>query len=125
MKNYKKIGVWMDYSQAHIIEFVASGKMPEIIVSEVNTNIQKALNHNKDFILRQRLQKQHRYYKSIASAITESDEVLLFGPTDAKKELLGMLRKDHAFDEVTIELYDSLKVIDPRDYNYFSGQGVK
>jgi len=32
------------------------------------------------------------------------DEVLLFGPTNAKNELVNILKVDHHFDEIKIEV---------------------
>lgn len=64
---------------------------------------QKAM-HNKE------QHEQLAYYKEIAAVIKNYEEVLLFGPTDAKKELVNILKEDHHFDKIKIEIKDAGKM---------------
>lgn len=40
---------------------------------------------------------QSEYYKKLGVAIRNYDDVILFGPTDAKAELYNKLKEDHLF----------------------------
>ena len=48
--------------------------------------------------------QQTDYYKKVGEAIRQYDDVLLFGPTDAKVELFNLLKADHRFEKITIHL---------------------
>ena len=54
--------------------------------------------HNKE------QQKQSTYFNRIADVIKNYNEVLLFGPTDAKSELLNLLKTDHLFENIKMEV---------------------
>ncbi len=47
--------------------------------------------HNKE------QQQQSEYYKTLGETIKNYDDVLLFGPTNAKVELLNILKADISF----------------------------
>ncbi len=44
------------------------------------------------------------FFSRISDVIINYDEVLLFGPTNAKTELTNQLKEDHHFDEIKIEV---------------------
>ncbi|MBI3234993.1 MAG: hypothetical protein HYZ42_13320, partial [Bacteroidetes bacterium] len=50
--------------------------------------------------------------KEIATEILKYNHVLLFGPTDAKKELHNFLKKDSHFKEVKIDIQSADKMTD-------------
>ncbi len=45
---------------------------------------------------------QAEYYKTIGEAVKNYDNVLLFGPTNARVELLNILKADMHFDKIKI-----------------------
>jgi hypothetical protein len=51
-----------------------------------------------------------KYFKSLSEVIQTYDDVLLFGPCDAKKELFNILKDDHHYDKINIELKQSDKM---------------
>ena len=74
--------------------------------------------HNKE---------QHRqsdYYKKIGGEILQYDEVVLFGPTNAKSELANMLKEDHRFASIKLEIKSSDKMTENQEHafvkDYFS-----
>ncbi|MGG9970883.1 hypothetical protein ACQ33O_03720 [Ferruginibacter sp. SUN002] len=94
----KKIGIWMDHSVAHLIEFST-----DLIESKFDLQIKEGGLAKSEHVMHNKEQdQQHEYYKNISDIIKDYDEVLLFGPTDAKTELLNMLKEDHHFDKVRI-----------------------
>jgi ADP-heptose:LPS heptosyltransferase len=118
MTTEKKLGIWMDHSIAHVIEFAidqnvnaAQTKEAKIIESkftreEKEQTLEKSENvmHNKEKHL------QSEYYKKLAEVIKNYDEVILFGPTEAKKELLNALKADHHFEKIKIDIQQADKM---------------
>ena len=112
----KKLGIWIDHSNAHLMEFCPEEKTITIIKSdftqqEKHSSLEKNENimHNKE---------QHMlagYFKKIAEVIKQYDEVVLFGPTDAKLELKNLLKEDHHFDKIKIETRSADKMTEMQE----------
>jgi stalled ribosome rescue protein Dom34 len=62
--------------------------------------------HNK------RQQLHEVYYKEIADVILKYNNVLLFGPTNAKTELHNYLNKDLHFKDINIDIESADKMTD-------------
>lgn len=115
----KRLGIWMDHSNAHIIEFSADQMETQTLNSKF-TNEEKGeslgkseqLMHNKE----QHLQAE--FYKELGEVIKKYDEVLLFGPTSAKLELHNILKEDHHFDKIKIETASSDKMTENQQYAF-------
>jgi hypothetical protein len=91
MPTKKNLAIWMDHSNAHLVEF---------------TNVPMTMN-----ILHNRAQRQPSgFYKRIGEVIKNYQNVLLFGPTDAKTELLTILRADRHFEKIILETKESDKM---------------
>ncbi len=103
MTTEKKLGIWMDHANAHLMEY------PDTIVTKIitsdSTHEEKefTLQKGESFMQRKNQQQEAAYYKTIADSIRNYDEVLLFGPTDAKIELLNILKADLSFSKIKIE----------------------
>ncbi len=124
MTNGKKIGIWMDHSNAHLMEY-ADLIVTKIITSASTYEEKKfTLQKGESFMQRKNQQQEAEYYDSIAASIRDYDEVLLFGPTDAKTELLNILKADLGFSKVKIETKPSDKMTDNQEQafvrDYFS-----
>jgi stalled ribosome rescue protein Dom34 len=105
MKTNKCLGIWMDYSKAHLMQLLPGDIHTQIIESnftheEKASSIEKSEKHmhNKE-------EGEHlKYFKKIQKEIEKYDDVLLFGPTDAKEELNKLLHEDHINTRVRIEI---------------------
>ena len=111
MKTAKKVGIWMDHASAHIIEFTSNPIETKTILSkftheEKETSLSKSesLMHNKE------QHEQSAYYKKLGETIRNYDEVILFGPTDAKVELFNILKADHHFEKIKVEIKQTDKM---------------
>ena len=127
MSTAKELGIWMDHASAHLMEFTTDPITTSTIPSEFShgekeESLQKSesLMHNKE---------QHdeaAYYKQLSAIIKNYDSVLLFGPTEAKTELLNILRADHHFEKIKIEVKQTDKMTDNQQHafvkEYFSTQ---
>jgi len=105
MKSSKKLGIWMDHSMAHLMDL-----KNDIIVSNTIES-QSEPQENEENVIKDEshmLNKEQRqlssYYKKISNIIKDYEEVVLFGPTDAKKELFNLLKEDQHFDKIKIEI---------------------
>jgi hypothetical protein len=58
-------------------------------------------------------------------AIKDCTEVLLFGPTDAKTELLHILRADHHFDNIEIEVMPADKMTETQQQAFVKDYFLK
>jgi len=112
MKSIKYLGIWMDHSIAHIIELKNDIVVTNIIESETDQSEKQHL--GKDEKLRQNIdQKQLKdYFTRISNVIIDYKEVLLFGPTNAKTELLNLLKADRHFEEIKIDVKNADKLTD-------------
>lgn len=104
MKNIKKLGIWMDHSIAYIMELKDDAIVENIVALETFQP-----DNESDFAKNEKLEQnkeqqfQANYYKKISDIIKNYQEVVLFGPTEAKNELLNLLKADHFFDNIKFD----------------------
>ena len=125
MEKAKYLGIWMDHSIAYLMGFSTNPIATKIIKSKF-THEEKELSmtkgenrmHNKE------QQQQGEYYKELGEVILNYEEVVLFGPTDAKVELLNILKENHHFDKIKIEVKQTDKMTENQQHafvrEYFS-----
>jgi hypothetical protein len=111
MKDIKQVGIWMDHSNAFLLEMVNNTIETNRVVSELSDpeaefNFYKGekLVHKKEQHL------QLSFYRKLGEIIKKYQEVVLFGPTDAKNELLNLIKTDHLFEDIKIEVINSGKM---------------
>lgn len=73
---------------------------------------QEVLHRSEYTMHNKRQQMQEAYYKEIADEIVKYDQVLLFGPTNAKTELNNYLNKDLHFKDIKIDVEPADKMSD-------------
>ncbi|MEO8515376.1 MAG: hypothetical protein ABI426_01460 [Flavobacterium sp.] len=111
MKTIKKLGLWMDNSMAHVIEFISEPFKIISIESEFTTEEKEStLMKGESHMHNKEQQKQKEYFKKLSEVIANFDEVLLFGPTNAKAELFNILKQNHRFAHIKIEVKESDKL---------------
>ncbi|MBL0132805.1 MAG: hypothetical protein IPP79_01720 [Chitinophagaceae bacterium] len=100
----KCIAVWMDHASAQLMELTSGEMDSKIIVSEfTNEEKRETLQKGNKTTHNKEQRETHAFYKEIIASIKDYEEVLLFGPTDAKTELYNILKEDHHFDKVNVE----------------------
>ena len=113
MKKNKQLSIWMDYSNALLMELYnhmivstrIAVKPPEN--DDEKTNAPNLPNHTEE-----QIRHQEDYFKEISDVVINYQEVLLFGPTEAKSELLAILKKDHHFKNIIFQLVNTNKMND-------------
>lgn len=110
MKTNNNVGIWMDHSTANLIDINANNNT---INSEFTFDTkEEALSRSESLMHNKRQQLHEAYYKEIADVILKYDNVLLFGPTNAKTELHNYLKKDLHFKDVKIDIESADKMTD-------------
>jgi hypothetical protein len=125
MTTSKNLGIWMDHSNAHLMEFTTDPITTTIISSRfTHREKEHSLGKSEDGMHQKEQHEQSDYYKKIGEIIKNYQDVLLFGPTSAKLELLNILRADHHFEKIKLETKDSDKMTQNEQHafvrDYFS-----
>lgn len=124
MTNALYLGIYMDHSIAHLMEFSTSEihttLVPITISSEEEPFKGERHKHHKE------QHQQTEYYKKLGEIMLNYEEVLLFGPTEAKEELFNLLKSDHRFEKLKIELITADKMTENQEHafvrDFFSKQ---
>ena len=121
----KRLGIWMDHSNAHLMEFENAASGSKTIESNFTREIKQDSQENGEKgIHHKEQQQQSAFYKQLGEMIIKYEDVLLFGPTEAKTELLNVLKKDHHFDNIKIKVKQADKMSENQQHafvrEYFS-----
>ncbi len=106
----KNLGIWMDHSTANLIDLNAENSTISspftFLVKEEALSRSEHIMHNKES------QMHEAYYKKIALEILKYNHVVLFGPTQAKKELHNFFKDDLHFKDIKIDIESADKMTD-------------
>lgn len=115
----KRIGIWMDHSNAQLMEFTSDAIETETIETAfTNQEREHTLNRSEHLMHNKEQQQTAAYYKKLGEAIKQYDEVILFGPTEAKSELFNLLRADHLFEKIKIEVKQADKMTENQQHAF-------
>ena len=105
MKTVGQLGIYMDHSTAIFLE-LKDDAITHLTESSgfSHENKEFALSRSEQIMHNKENQKQAQFYKKLGDKIRNFQEVLLFGPTDAKSELFNLLKTNHFFDKIKIEV---------------------
>lgn len=119
MTTTKKLGIWMDHANAHVMEFTSSPIETKTINSKFTHEAKESsLNKSENLMHNKEQHQQAEYYKQLGETIKNYGEVILFGPTDAKVELFNILKKDHLFSNVKIEIKQTDKMTENQQHAF-------
>jgi stalled ribosome rescue protein Dom34 len=126
----RKLGIWMDHSSARLIEFSMDLRESETQASKfTHEEKEKTWGKNELLMHHKEQHEQAAFYKNLAESIKGYDEVVIFGPTDAKSEFMNTLKKDHHFDKMIIEVRDAGKLTENQQQafvrDYFSKKVIR
>lgn len=113
------MGIWMDHSIAYIMTLENDKITTNILkaestlpAKEQNMGVHERQMHDKEKI------KLSAYYKKISEVIIAFDDVVLFGPTDAKTELANLLKESHHFDKIRIYIQTADKMTENQQHAF-------
>ncbi|MBP6456801.1 MAG: hypothetical protein KA275_08735 [Chitinophagaceae bacterium] len=119
MRLGKKIGIWMDHSVAHIMEFsIDTIETKNIESTFTHQEKEQSLTKSENLMHNKEQQKQGAFYKQLADIIKNYDDVILFGPTNAKVELLNILNADHHFENIKIRVEQADKMTENQEHAF-------
>jgi hypothetical protein len=111
MTTATNLGIWMDHSNAHLMEFTTEPLTTTIISSRfTHREKEHSIGRGENGMHQKEQHEQLGFYKKIGDAIRNYHDVLLFGPTNAKIELYNILKADHHFEKIRIETKDADKM---------------
>jgi hypothetical protein len=126
IKSTQYLGIWMDHSMAHLMEYTRDSMEAETVESTfTHQDREETLNRSEKVMHNKEQQRQRNYYKELGEIIKKYDEVILFGPTDAKNELFNILKEDHHFDEINIGVEDADKMTENQQHAFVRGYFAK
>lgn len=95
----------MDHSAAQLMDYPADPIVTRTIESNFTHQVKEdALQHGERTMHHTEQGDQAAYYKQLAEIIREYDEVLLFGPTEAKTELYDTFKDNHLYSTVKVDI---------------------
>jgi len=107
----KKLGIWIDHSSAHLIEFTSGPIETKIIESDfTHQDRQQTFARSENVMHNKEQHQQSEYYKKVGENMENYNEVILFGPTDAKVELFNMLRANQRYAKIKIDVQQTDKM---------------
>lgn len=121
----KKLGIWMDHQNAHLMEFTTDPIETKTIDSKFTHEVKVLSLHQGENRMHNKEQHQQAdYYKMLGEAIKNYENVILFGPTDAKTELFNILTADQHFSKIKIKVKQADKMTENQQHafvkDYFS-----
>ncbi len=116
----KRTGVWLDHSKAKLIMLhegavqittIHSPYVRHLRIRGQKSDIsvyQNLFGSNREVTKHHIKQNElHSYYKDLEKRLADCDEILLFGPTEAKNELNNFLLKNKKFNGISITVKNS------------------
>ena len=126
MTTQNKLGIWMDHSNAQLIVFTAENSETIFLDSRHSLADQIGSNGRSEHMMHNKEnQDQYAFYSKLGDVIKDFDEVLLFGPTNAKVELYNILKSDQKFSKTKIELQQAEKMTDNQQHAFVKNHFTK
>lgn len=112
MATKKALGVWMDHSNANLID-LETGKNYHNIESDFDSETkEEALQRSENIMNNKRQQMHEEFYKEIGEEALKYEQVLLFGPTNAKVEMHNFLKDKPHYKNIQFEIQSADKMTD-------------
>jgi stalled ribosome rescue protein Dom34 len=118
MKTTKNIGIWMDHSTANFINLDKEKNNFTIQSNFTFIDKEAALKRSESLMHNKENQLHESFYKEIGHEILKYNHILVFGPTNAKTELLNYLKKDLHFKDIQIDLKSADKMTENEKYAF-------
>ncbi|MEJ5146701.1 MULTISPECIES: hypothetical protein [Sphingobacterium] len=114
-----KIGIWMDHSFANLMDYSTNPMQTKTIECNfTHEDKEEALKRSESVMHNKKQNELSEYYKEIAKIIKQYDEVLIFGPTDAKIELYNTIKDGLAYAKIKIGIKPADKMTENQQYAF-------
>ena len=119
MTTARNLGIWMDHANAHLIEYTTDPLVTTNIESKFTHEAkEESLSKSESLMHHKEQHQQGEFYKKLGEVIRNYESVILFGPTDAKKELFNLLEADHNFAKIKIFIKQADKMTAVEEHNF-------
>lgn len=120
MKTSKKLGIYIDYTNAFLMELINKMIVSRKIKFEYNDIVQKNNEEEPLISITESLEKHLKsaYLIEISDIIGNYNQVVLFGPNETKNELFNLLEFDHNFDHIKIENVNTGKMDEIQTHDF-------
>ena len=119
MKTTKCLGIWMDHANANLMEFTCDPIETKIVHSKfTHQEKEETLNKSEHVMHNKEQYEERQYYNKLGDVIKNYDEVILFGPTQAKAELFNLLRADRSFEKIKIDVKHADKMTENQQHTF-------
>jgi nitrogenase subunit NifH len=114
-----QLGIWMDHQNAYLMEFTTDPIETKTIQSKFTHEAkEKSLHQGESHMHSKEQHQQAEYYRALGKVIKNYEEVILFGPTDAKTELFNLLTADHLYSKIKIKVKQADKMSEGQQHAY-------
>lgn len=119
MKSKKQLGIWMDHTVAYLLE-LANGKITTKTLESTTAFPERVPDLRLDESLMNNKEQNEisEFFKKVSAVIKDYDEVLLFGPTNAKTELFNILKEDRHFEQIKIVVKPADKMTENQQQDF-------
>ncbi len=119
MATAKNLGIWMDHSSAHLMEFVTHPIATKSIKSKFTYRIKEySLSKRESLVDNNEQNQPYEYYKTIVKVIRNYEDIILFGPTNSKVELYNILSADYRFANSRINIEQTGKMTEDQQHAF-------
>ena len=119
MTTSKNLGIWMDHSNAHLMEFTTDPNATSTMLSKFTHDENEfSLTKGENLMHNKEKHQQTAFYKKLSDVIINYDGVILFGPTDAKVALYHILKADHRFEKIKIDVKPTDKLTENQQHAF-------
>lgn len=117
-----KLGIWMDHSVAHLTDYPADPLQTRTIeCSFTHQAKEEALQRGESTMHNKEQSEQAAYYKELAEVIRQYDDVLIFGPTEAKTELYDTFKDNHLYSTIKVGIKPADKMTENQMHAFIKG----
>lgn len=119
MKAKKKLGLWMNHSIAHLMELKTKHFEIKTIESKFTDELKNEDVVKGETVLPKKQKKQLLdYYRKLSEAIKNYEQVILFGPTNAKIEFFDVLSEDSRFLKIKFEIKNTNEMTENEQHDF-------
>ena len=105
MKIKRNLGIWMDHSIANLLDFKNNIIVTSTIEADSFIRDDECINWKDESLIRNKKQIDlSKFFDKLIQVIKDFDEVLLFGPTEAKSELFDQIDQIPNLDLINITM---------------------
>ncbi|WP_244214224.1 hypothetical protein [Pedobacter jejuensis] len=119
----------MNHSVANLMDYPASPILTRTVECAFTTKAkEESLTRGESTMHTKEQGEQADYYKKLGELIRKYDEVLLFGPTEAKTELYNTFKDNYLFSKIKVEIRSADKMTENQQHafvkTYFESNSI-